>query len=346
MTENERKTPEEIKQKILEALDDKPLNAQDISKAISSNWSTVKNYVEGLAKEGKVKEISFKGQAVYLKITEDTYFNIPIKEKHREMFRFIFYNAINKYQEKTGKQIRKTELAKLSAELNSDLKLNLPIVWYLYGPMPLMIIDLKKDYNTDFKPENAEEIKTAISKWINENKRNLIRELRVEYYQKSKNTVYYLKEKIFQSLEKKDYSMIDDLFFDFLCSVISYNKKFEEIASEVYLIISGAGYMHLTDSPEFQNRFLLAFDSLWKYISIEMMIDSLKKLDYPVEEIWLLLGLLSDNKEHLAKENIAELREFYEEHLPEKIDAPKFTEVGEEARKIMSEWLDSGVWRD
>ncbi|MCX6750111.1 MAG: hypothetical protein NTZ83_01515, partial [Candidatus Pacearchaeota archaeon] len=217
---NERKNPEEIKQKILEALNNKPLNAQEISKNINSNWSTVKNYIQELAQDKKVKELNFGGQVIYQKIIEDTYFSIPIKEKERNMLKFIFYNAIQKYKNITGKTIKRTQLAKLSAEINIELNLNLPVVWYIYGPMPLMIIDIEKDYSTDFVPENADKIKKAIEQWIKNNSKNMVRELRVEYYQKSKNYVYILKEKIYRELENKKYDSISSIFFEFLTSTI------------------------------------------------------------------------------------------------------------------------------
>ena len=88
--ENERKTPQKIKEKILEALNDKPLNALEISKQIESNWSTAKNYVEEMVKAGILREISLGNQNFYQKINEDTYFNIPLKKEHREIFKFIF----------------------------------------------------------------------------------------------------------------------------------------------------------------------------------------------------------------------------------------------------------------
>jgi predicted transcriptional regulator len=342
---NERKTPEEIKDKILKALNDRPLNAQEISKSINSNWSTVKNYIEELVKEGKVKEISFGGQVIYKKIIEDTYFGIPIKEKERELLKFIFYNAIKEYKEITGKVIRKTELAKLSAEINTELKLNLPIVWYIYGPMPLMIIDSQKDYSTDFNPENESQIKRAIKEWIKKNSKNLIRELRVDCYQKSKNSIYLLKEKIYRGLELKKYDSIPDFFFEFLTATMGYDKNLEEMMSGFYEIISGANYLKLFTNPEFQNKTLLAFDSLWKYIASEMLRDSLIKLNYSREEIGILLGPIIETKDHLASENIGELRELYLEHLPEKVPPPIIKEIDEEARKIIDQWTESEVWR-
>jgi len=344
--ENERKTPEEIKQKILEALNNKPLNAQEISKAINSNWSTVKNYIDELIKERNVKEISFRNQIIYQKITGDTYFDIPIKEKDREMLKFIFSYSINKYKELIGKTIRRTELAKLSAEINTELNLNLPIVWYIYGPMPLMVIDIQKNYSTEFIPKNAQELKKAINNWIKTNIRDLIRELRVEYYQKSKNSLYVLKEKIYRELEKREYDSISNLVFDFLIAVISYDKRFEEIISEFYEIVSGANYTKLYSNPKFQNKILLAFDSLWKYIASNLLVDSLDKLGYSKEEREILLGPTIETKNHFANENIKELKELYLENLPEKVSAPKFVEFNEEARKVIDQWMESGVWRE
>jgi len=343
---NERKTPEEIKQKILEALNDKPLNAQEISKAINSNWSTVKSYVEELIEEKKIKEIVFGGNIIYQKIIDDTYFSIPLKEKDKEMLKFIFYNAIEKYKEINGRQIRRTELAKLCAEINTELELKLPIVWYIYGPMPLMIIDMQKDYSTKFVPENSERIKKAIQNWIKNNTKFLIRELRVEYYQKSKNYVYVLKERIYRELESNKYESIPELFFDFLTTTASYDKGFVEIMSELYGIVSGANYIHLLENLKFQNKLLLAFDSLWKYIASKMLIDSLIKLGYSKEVINILTGQMIETKKHLANENIAELKEMYLENLPEKLTPPKLTAINPEARKVINKWMDSGVWRE
>jgi predicted transcriptional regulator len=343
--ETERKSPEEIKLKILEALNEKPLNALEISKQIGSNWSTVKNYVGEMVKNGKIKEMQFRGNSFYLKITGDTYFNIPITSKERETFKFIFSYAIKRYQEIIGKSIRRTELSKLSAEINTDLKLNLPIVWYIYGPMPLMIIDLQRDYQTRIIPENADKLKKAIEAWIKNNTRNLIRELRVEYYQKSENEVYILKERIYQALESQRYEKIPDLSFQLLTATISYDPCFEEILKEFYGIISGANYIKLLENAEFQNKLILTFDSLWKYIASNMLRASLIKLKYQKEEIDLLLGMIIEAKSYLALDNLNELKEFYLENLPEKLIPPKLSAIDSEARKIVDKWMDSGVWR-
>jgi predicted transcriptional regulator len=343
--EPSRKSPEEIKSKILEVLNDKPLNALEISKAINSNWSTVKTYVEEVVKEGKAKEINFAGQIIYQKIT-DTYYNIPITLEQEMLFKFIFDTAIKNYNKITRRTIRRTELAKLCAELNSSLNLNLPIVWYIYGPMPLMIIDIQKDYSSNFVPNNANEIGRYIDGWIRNNVKPLIRELKVEYYQKSKNQIYVLKEKIYHSLEKKNYNNFSELVFDFLSAVVSYNKEFEGINSEFYEIVSGASYIHLFENSIFQNKVLLCFDSLWKYLASNMLVDSLLKLNYSKEDVWILVGPIIETKLQLTRESIRELNEFYLENIPEKIVSPNLTEIDSEARKVLDQWMESETWRE
>ena len=76
INEREKKTPEEIKRRILSGLDkqQKPLSIQEISKEINSNWTTVREYLEELTEEGKVKEIIATDRIKYYqKITGDTY---------------------------------------------------------------------------------------------------------------------------------------------------------------------------------------------------------------------------------------------------------------------------------
>jgi hypothetical protein len=59
-----------------------------------------------------------------------------------------------------------------------------------------------------------------------------------------------------------------------------------------------------------------------------------------------LVQLSIENKEHLASENIFDLKEFYIENIPEKLSGPKLSNINEDARKVIDEWTESGVWRE
>ncbi len=344
---SERKTPEKIKEKILEALNDKPLNALEISKQIESNWSTVKIYVEELVKEGKVKEINFgEKNIIYQKITGDTYYNIPIKPEQRDTLKFIFSNAIKIYRDKTGSDPRRTELAKLTYYINSELKLNLPVVWYIYGPMPLMIIDLQRDYSTNFVPKNSEKIAEYIINWIKDKRRVKVKELMIECYQTSKNELYESKEKIYQKLEKDDFGELSSISFDFYLNTVTFDKELEPLVRKFHETLSGALYLKLpTQNQMIKNKILLAFDSIWRYIASKMLRSSLISLKYSREEIEMYIGPVIETKRYQAEEMLKEFEEKYMDGIPDKIEH-KSSEVDKKISQVMGKWMDSGVWKE
>ena len=343
---NDRKTPEEIKQKILEALNDKPLNAQEISKVINSNWSTVKNYIDELIEERKIKVQLFGGSVIYQRLVEDTYYNIPITDEQRNTFKFIFSNAIRIHKEIKQEQIKRTELAKLTADLNSELNLKLPVVWYLYGPMPLMIMDLQKDYSTTEDIENSGRILKFIKKWIEEKKHTFIRELKVEYYQKVNNGLYQAKEVLYISMKKGEFMNISKLTREFYLKCLTYNDYFCELAEEFYSIISGLVYLKVIEtSPKIKNQIFITFDSLWKYVASKMLYDSLLSLGYNKENIDYYIGPAIETKKYLAVEAIKDLDEEYVAIIPNKPISIKEDEISKKIGEVTQEWVESETWR-
>ena len=344
---NERKTPEEIKAKILGALNDRPLNAQEISKVINSNWSTVKNYIEELVKEGKVKETTFGGNILYQKLIDDTYYNIPITDKQRNTLKFIFSSAIRIHREIKEEPIKRTALAKLTAELNSELDLKLPVVWYLYGPMPLMIMDLQKDYSTTQDIENSDKILKFIRGWIESKKDMCVKELKVEYYQKANHGLYLAKETLYANLKKGYFTDILKLTRDFYSKCLTYNDHFCELMEDFYDIVSGLNYLKVIEkNPKIKNQIFVTFDSLWKYVASKMLYDSLLSLGYAKEGINNYLGPAIETKKCLAIESIKDLDEEYISMLPdEMIHLKEEGDISMKIGKTMQGWAESETWR-
>lgn len=344
---NERKTPEKIKEKILDALNNKPLNAQEISKAINSNWSTVKIYIRELVNGGKVKEIAFgEKNLIYQKITGDTYFNIPITEAQRNMFRFIFYNAIKQYKETIRKPIRRVDLAKLTDYVNYRLKLNLPIVWYLHGPMPLMIIDLERDYSIGYHLKNAEEIKDCIKTWIKEKSRERVKEVIRECYSNSNEKLHQIKLELFERLEQNNTRDIYALTRNFYLTYLTYYNDDLSIVERFYEAVSGLDYLNFLKNPAIKNRVLLAFDAIWKYVASKALFKSMLNLRYDKETAELYLTPVIETKKYLAEESLKELEEKYTEALPENLPERKPTNVDKKIAEVMGEWLESETWRE
>ena len=338
--DREKKTPEQIKGKILDALNAKPLNALDISKAINSNWSTVKSYIVELVKEEKVKELAFgEKNVIYVKVTGDTYFNLPVKEKDRDMMKFIFSNAIREYRRLKGTQIKKTELAKLVYHIDSKMNLKLPIVWYLYGPMPLMIIDVQRDYSTTYIPENGRQIIKEIEKWITEKSKMYVREIVKECYLQSNAKLYDLKQDLFAMLQSGKVDGIGNNAREFYLAYLTgdYSENERQMVYEFYSIVSGLEFLNKL-SKEAMSKILIALDGLWKFIASKTLYQSMIKIGYSKDELEIYLGSIIETKKMLAQESLNELNEEYLGALPSKPIRLKENEV-------MDEWTQSESWR-
>lgn len=342
---DERKSPEEIKLKILEALNEKPLNALEISKAICSNWSTVKNYVEELVKINGLREINLGNQTVYQKITEDTYFNIPLKKEQREMFRYIFSKVIQEYKKSKNKQPSKTELAKIVVEVIDKAKLsNLPTVWYLYGKIPLMVVDPLRDYSTNYVPENRE--KAQIDKIIIEivaSKKGLyVRETKIEQYNRYNNQFYLIKEELFEKITKtKNNAAIIALLNKFYvsCPILEDFPYIADYTYKTYFFACNLDNLGVFDKhiPEL----IVLLDNLWKLISIHLFLETfpinLTTISSKKKLISLYLEHNLEIKKMAVQESLSNLEFVYMENL-KNVKIKPLSKEAAEIRKTMQDW--------
>ena len=336
-----KKNREEIKQAIILALEQKPLSTQQISEKIMSNWSTVNEVLEGLKAEGKVKEIVTTDKIkVYQNITKDTYYGIPISEDQRKEFRYIFSIAINEYKQIKNRTPNKTELAKVIVDTIKTANLDhLPTAWYIYGQIPLMIVDPSKDYATEFIPRNSQKIKEIIIKIIKEQKHENTKELRQEHYIKYNNLLYETKEKLFSkdlNWEKSPHEILK-LYNLFLVSCPNNPPELffltEKLSGLVYKMNS------LNIMAENKINILITTDYLWKFISLNLFLDSLTKFkEYSnKKEIYqFFLASAFEVKRHAVEESLSNLESIYLSNLTD-----QEVELSPEAvkvREIMADW--------
>lgn len=335
---NERKTPEEIKRKILEALNDKPLNALEISKAINSNWSTVKSHIDELIQIGKVKEIKATDKGgYYQKITGDTYYNIPISEEQREQFKFLFNLIIQEYK-KANRLPKKTELAKDSVDAINQLNLKLPTAWYIYGQIPIMIPDPTKEYLTDYVPKNAIEIQKVVSNIVKDHDKILIRELKHAHYAKYDNSFYLMKEELLKEVDSmKNEKEIMLLFTQFYikCPISKFPETFD-LTERLFAVTKKLQILGILKAHKVE--VMLSLETLWKFIASYTLLDSISQNpQYKREElVQFNLGPAIETKKYCAEEVISNLESVYLSELPNKeID---ISDDAKEVREIMSDW--------
>ena len=332
---------EEVKEKILDILWLKPLTIQQISKKIDSNWLTVEKFVIELKREDKIKEvISTDKLTLFQKVNEDTYYNLPLKNEDRDMFKYIFSEVLRKYKNK-GKIPKKTELAKAVVDVVNKSQLNLPVVWYLYGKIPLMITDPQRDYSTSYIPQNHEIIIQVAKKVVDEQKHNNTSELKAEHYLKYANEIYKIKEELLSKLENfKDEEKIIDLFNElFVACPIYEDKEAFFLTDRLIMVVRKLNLLSLL--KENKRDIMFALDALWRFLTLYHFVESLSK-DTRYSKIDIInfyLGSVIETKKYTAKESISNLESVYFNNIS-KIDigSIKLSPEVQKIREIMEEW--------
>ena len=336
-----KRAPEEIKSSILSILWLKPLTIQQISKEIDSNWLTVEKFVRELKQEGKIKEvISTDKLTLYQKVNEDTYYNLPLTDKDRDTFKYIFSAVLQEYKDKQ-KIPKKTELAKAVVDVINETKLNLPVVWYLYGKIPLMITDSQRDYSTSYIPDNHEIINKTAKKVVEEQKYKNTSELKAEHYLKYANEIYRIKERLLSELEDfKNEEKIINLFNElFIACPIYEDKEAFFLTDRLIMVVRKLNLLSLL--KENKREVMFALDALWKFLALYHFVESLSRdTRYPKTElINFYLGSVIETKKYATKESISNLESIYFNNISKfDVGSIKLSPETKKIREIMEEW--------
>lgn len=345
-----RKFPRQIKDEILSHLNKQPLSVEQLRKNIKdSNWATINKYLEELKEEGQVREIISTGKIkIYQKIMGDTYFDLPITEEQRKKFHTLFSMILNEYKNKRGKMPTKTHVAKCAVHVidNKESGLNdLPIVWYLYGMMPLMAINTNEDYSKEYNLEHKTKVQHLIVEFVDENGEKKSSQIQKEQHKKYKEETYVLSDELFEILNKPKFENkeILDLLSEFFIACPS-EQEFLEVFDLTDRVISVIQKMNLIELKlqEFRKGILLTFDSLWKFIALYKLCRSRSTGLNPMNKGILInfyLGGAIEERKRSLQESLSELNSVYLNKLSEfDVEKIKLSEEAKEVRKIMEDW--------
>lgn len=343
-----RKTPQKIKEEVLSQLDKQPLSVEQLRRNIKdSNWATINKYLEELKEEGFVREIISTGKIkIYQKVVGDTYFNLPITKEQRRKFRTLFSMIIDEYK-KRGKTPTKTHVAKCAVYVidNSETRLDdLPIVWYLYGMMPLMAVDTTTNYGEEYPLEHKTKIKNLIEIFVNENGYKKSSEIQKEQHRRYDEETYVLYDDLLELLNKKEIENKEILEllskFFIACPVDSEFPEIFDLTERVISVIQKINLIGMS-IQENRNNILLTFDALWKFIALYKLYKSIIKQNVVNKDILktFYLGAALEEKKRTLQESLSELNSEYLAKLSE-VDTDKIEISNEvkEAKKIMEDW--------
>lgn len=345
-----KKTADEIKKSILFKLNEGPQTAQDIALGINSNWKTVKDYLKKLVEEGEVKEVIATEKVSYYKRTAgDTYFDLPISEEQRKRFRTLFYLIKESYK-RNDKNLNKTHLAKCAVnvirENNFEELKDLPVVWYLYGALPQMILTVVEEVSEDHGFKEKQKIQRAINSYIELNGDKSASQLQRKQHENYGQKLYCLVDELFEELNKRklDKDKINNLLNNFFveCPV---DPKFPEIfnlSEEVISVIDHLAFLK-GDLDEYRKEILTTIDSLWKFIALYYLYKSKTEGENQMDEEILknfYLGEALEDRKRVLIESFSELRSKYLEVLSKTdLSKIKLSEDAKEVARIMEDFI-------
>lgn len=282
-----RKSARELIKRILQAISDTPKSIHEIAKDATSNWESVKEYLESLREAGIVQENSIGNKRVFSLIPcnmpkkNGNYFDLPIKLEDEKKITSIYSRIKSEWEKQTGKIPGKVQVQKSLLRIDKDCKLNLPIGWYLFGAMCVKPYDPAFSY--DYNPLGTE-VEDCVHKVVtNYSKEPTAYSLKLRQYKEENKVLYQTKELILalftsSKFSKKYYSEVNNLFYQLINNLPLINDN--ESKSLVNEFI-GVVMQLLNNLPENEIQYaktdvLQAFNQVWKLIALYGYSDDLK----------------------------------------------------------------------
>ncbi|MCK4997166.1 hypothetical protein KAS08_02585 [Candidatus Pacearchaeota archaeon] len=335
-----KKTATEIENDILEFLKDGPKTITELKNDMKSNWLTVEKFLKKLSDEDKVKEIiSTDKKKVYQRVYSDTYFDVPITTKDRQMFNSLYSLILSKY--KVLERIpTKTEFAKVAVDViekSEELK-DLPRIWYLYGMIPLKAAEPSQEYFKEITFKNELEIVKFIADSIKDKKDKSSITIQQEQHKRFREWTYincdqFMKEtkdwndkKILDALNEIYISCpIDDEF-----KIFDFFDKFNTVVGKLSVL----GKLN-----EYKNEIIITFDSLYKYYTTYRAYKSFQELNFFKNNNDLLnfyIGNSIDSRATVFDECFSDLNSIYLSNLNKNVKL-KLSEDALEVRNIFED---------
>ena len=288
-----KKSREEIKKAILDALEQKPLSIQQISEKAESNWSTINDVSEELKKEGKVRELIATDKIkIFAKKDYPVFYGIPLDEKiiNDSLALMKIIATEWKSEKKTNPPL--TTVQKIAVDVVEDCKLNLPVIEFHYGKVIPIIFDMGnkvKDIDVKKLRDNSK-ILECIRKEILKHSEIAWRE-RNNQYKRYNMSLFQIKEEIQLIFKGKN---IKDMDLERLNrKIIEFALKYPVYEEEVYNLFS-----------RFENSSVLLLETK---SSEEKIKDYLQAIQTSFEKIWDLTTsylFFKGVKKFVSRENL------------------------------------------
>ena len=304
--------------KILEYIKQNPeSNLKQIIKQNNITEITTKKILFDLISKNLIKYKNNKYSSIdYIKsqkldLDKDTFFGVFIKNKDKEIIKYLFEKITNYWIKSNNYKPTTTQIYKILVEINNKNSLNLPIVWYKYGQIPIVSYNLQENQNIkDFSNLISDK---QINKIVIENSRLSSREIKLKQYNfnhSDLNKVYLLKEQIINRYYKNDFLFVKNNFNVFFRK-LPYFKDTNKIIDDFYEFVCSYNQLERKKQIkiEFKDLFYNLFIKFWEIVSINNFKKDLNKY-YEINNLDIDLSNYNFNL-NILKEEFYNLIECY-----------------------------------
>jgi predicted transcriptional regulator len=348
-----RKSPQQIKDEILEFLFEGPQNISEIAERISSNWPTTNKYLEELKAEGRVNEIlSTDKMKVYRRTDDPVYYSLPFNKDTRIKTLYLLREVQRVWEKERGnKELSKTALQKIAVDVIRSCNLELPVLNFHYGMTTCASFDPTNESVSKFikEPSDKKRIIECISREVNDPNHTgkAYREREYQYTKyKEEMKFYNSKEKVMKTfiLENDPKKIKKELKGILLELSINFPIKLEEFYGEFENFISNSQVILLNNENEEKGLEVIkeTLAQLWdKMTTFTSFQDSERFIEGNKRQLFDQIRKLNLGfKELNYKPYIEELESFAQIINPFEIDLPQ-TESSKEIQKLILEGLES-----
>jgi len=308
-----RKTPQKIKEEILEFLFEGPQSISEIANKIKSNWPTTNKYLEELKGDGKVNEIlSTDKMKVYRRTDDPVYYSLPFSKDIRIKTLYILREIQKKWKEERGDDLSKTALQKIAVDVIKECDLDLPILEFHYGMTTCASFDPNNQEINRFiqEPKDKVIILKCIGNVVADKKNHtgIAYKERLSQYKRYKMPFYLAKEEltklfILNSNKKSNKEFKDKLQKAILQLSLNYPIRleksypdFERFVNAVQIILAGENDEESNQLEIIKGTLVQLWDKLTTFTSFndsekfiernrKQLFDQIRDMNYNFKEM-------------------------------------------------------------
>lgn len=292
-----KKTPEQIKEKILSCLKKGPASTKKLSEKLKSNWSTINAYLEELKREGLVRETYSRGNLkMFARTDYPVFYGLPLGEKEFNDSLFILSEIAESWKKEKKSNVSKTTMQKIAVEVvGSNSLVKVPVVRFHYGKVLAVSLPDNPAFTLETyrirPPENEKELRRIIMKEIRSGKYSNIawKDRRNQYERRDKHPemeIFLIKEKLLHLFIKKEkdpekiMDLLDDLFLKIPTSE-NYSEifvKYHEFLEATYLVLNSKEFCNGNEEKKenYMGEIRETFNSLWQFLTTEFFFEDIR----------------------------------------------------------------------